>query len=123
LLIHASGDAAGLQIALGLAGLQARIVELSWYGDQEVSLPLGQAFHSQRLQLISSQVGTIPSTQQARWDYARRLRCVMGLLQDPVLDVLISGESAFAELPTHLPEIVASAGTLCHRIRYSASTL
>jgi 2-desacetyl-2-hydroxyethyl bacteriochlorophyllide A dehydrogenase len=122
LLLHASGKASGLQTALGLAGREARIVELSWYGDREVVLPLGQAFHSGRLQLISSQVGSIPSSQKARWDYERRLRCVMGLLQDPVLDVLISGESDFDELPVCFPEIAASAGTLCHRIRYSAST-
>ena len=41
-----------------LAGFEATIVELSWYGDQAVPLPLGEAFHARRLTLKSSQVGT-----------------------------------------------------------------
>ena len=48
-VIHASGSPSGLEVALGLAGFEARITELSWFGDQQVSLPLGGAFHARRL--------------------------------------------------------------------------
>lgn len=118
LVLHASGSETGLQSALTLAGMEATVVEVSWFGSSSISLPLGQAFHSQRLRLVSSQVGTLPASQRSRWSYERRLACAMDLLQDPCLDILISGESQFADLPTTLAELAGSAGALCHRIRY-----
>ena len=42
-----------------LAGLESTVVDLSWYGDQTVALPLGGAFHSRRLTIESSQVGQV----------------------------------------------------------------
>src|ERR1700688_503705 len=55
LVVHASGSPAGLATALGLAGNEATVLEMSWYGDGDVPAPLGGAFHSRRLKLISSQ--------------------------------------------------------------------
>jgi len=119
-VFHASGAPEGLRTALALAGQEATIVELSWYGDRPVELPLGGPFHARRLTLRSSQVGGIPAPQRARWDYARRLTLALSLLRDPTLDVLIDGESPFAELPRVLPRLAASPGAaLCHRITYS----
>ena len=37
-VIHASGSPAGLELALRVAGFEATIVEMSWYGDQAVPL-------------------------------------------------------------------------------------
>lgn len=119
LVFHASGQPDGLRTALSLAGLEATIVEVSWYGDRSVPLPLGEAFHSRRLTLKSSQVGRVPSHRAPRWDYARRMGVALELLTDPRLDVLISGESPFEELPAVLDRLSHDgAGTLCHRIRY-----
>ena len=119
LVIHASGNPEGLRQALFLAGDEARVVEMSWYGDREVTLPLGEAFHSRRLKLISSQVGRLPGERAPRWDYARRLTLALELLRDARLDALISGESDFAELPAVMPRLAAGAGeVLCHRLRY-----
>jgi len=119
LVVHASGNPAGLALALELAGREARVVELSWFGDQAVSLPLGGAFHARRLTLVSSQVGTAPSDQRARWDTGRRLRLALSLLTDPVLDVLFTGESAFDDLPTTMARLATGPGdVLCHRIIY-----
>lgn len=73
LVIHASGTSDGLARALELAGFEARVVDLSWYGDRAVILPLGEAFHSRRLRLISSQVGAVATAQRPRWDHRRRL--------------------------------------------------
>lgn len=119
LVIHASGQAAGLRHALAFAGTEATVLEMSWYGAQEVALPLGEAFHSRRLTLRSSQVGRLPSNRLARWGYARRMQLALRLLCDPVLDALITGESDFHALPTLMPALARAPGnTLCHRIRY-----
>ncbi|NYS59501.1 zinc-dependent alcohol dehydrogenase [Vreelandella salicampi] len=119
LVIHASGHSDGLNTAFSLAGMEGRIIEMSWYGEGSVPVSLGGAFHSQRLTLRASQVGRLPPQQQPRWDFKRRLRLALRLLSDPALDVLISGESAFADLPHVAADIFApDSGVLCHRIRY-----
>jgi len=119
LVVHASGQEEGLRTCLAAAGLEATILELSWYGDRSVSLPLGEAFHARRLTLKSSQVGRIPAERAARWDHGRRMDAALRLLLDPRLDALISGESDFDELPETLERLSRDpAGALCHRIRY-----
>lgn len=119
LVIEASGSPAGPGLALELAGFEAKIVELSWFGAAPVELDLGRAFHSKRLRLVSSQVARIPSGQRARWDFARRNALVMRLLRSPELDALITGESAFDELPRLMPALASGeVASLCHRITY-----
>lgn len=118
-VIHASGNEAGLATALGLAGNQARVVEMSWYGERRPAVPLGAAFHSRRLSLIGSQVGQIPPERQPRWSRRRRLALALELLADPVLDELISGASPFNTLPEDLPALLQGPGdVLCHRVDY-----
>jgi 2-desacetyl-2-hydroxyethyl bacteriochlorophyllide A dehydrogenase len=119
LVIHASGTPEGLELALQVAGTEATIVELSWFGDRIVPLSLGEAFHARRLTIASSQVGRIAAPQRARWDSRRRMHLVLALLRDPDLDVLISGESAFEQLPEVMATLARAPGdALCHRIRY-----
>ncbi|RFF29520.1 zinc-dependent alcohol dehydrogenase [Wenzhouxiangella sediminis] len=118
-VVHASGTEAGLVTALGLAGNQARVVEMSWYGDRRPAVPLGEAFHSRRLSLVGSQVGQLPPDRQPRWDHRRRLSLALRLLADPGLDALISGTSEFEHLPEDMPGLLAGAGeVLCHRVDY-----
>ena len=117
-VVHASVAEAGLATAIAAAGFEARIVEASWYGDLPVSAALGGAFHSRRLSLVSSQVGTVALERRARWPHARRLAKAIELLADPVLDALISGETGFGDLPGSYIDILKTAGVLCHRIRY-----
>ncbi|MGE0863388.1 MAG: zinc-binding alcohol dehydrogenase [Vicinamibacterales bacterium] len=122
-VIHASGSPSGLELALSLAALEATIVEMSWFGDQVVPLPLGGAFHSKRLTLASSQVGRIAPAQRARWDYRRRMQLALAMLRDPALDAVITGESPFDTLPEVMAGLANAAGdVLCHRIRYSHPT-
>jgi 2-desacetyl-2-hydroxyethyl bacteriochlorophyllide A dehydrogenase len=121
-VIHASGSPAGLELALRVAGFEATVVEMSWYGNQPVSLALGEAFHARRLTLRSSQVGQVAAPQRARWDTRRRMQLALSMLADPALDVLITGESAFDAMPETMARLASSPGdTLCHRIRYSNS--
>jgi threonine dehydrogenase-like Zn-dependent dehydrogenase len=118
-VIHASGAPAGLATALELAGFEATVTELSWYGTHAPAVPLGGAFHSRRLTIQASQVGAVATQQRARWSYARRMQLVLELLRAPVLDALLTGESTFEELPTALAQLAAGRGyTLCHRIRF-----
>jgi 2-desacetyl-2-hydroxyethyl bacteriochlorophyllide A dehydrogenase len=120
LVIHASGTPEGLDLALQVAGNEARIVELSWFGSRTVALPLGGAFHSRRLTIASSQVGQVAPPQRSRWDNRRRMALALDLLQDADLDVLITGESDFETLPEVMARLARTPGdTLCHRIRYS----
>jgi threonine dehydrogenase-like Zn-dependent dehydrogenase len=107
IVFHASASGAGLTTAIAAAGFEARIVELSWYGEGTVPAPLGGAFHARRLQLISSQVGAISPGRRPRWDYARRSRAAMALLADDRLDALITDEIAFAQAPARLPALFA----------------
>jgi threonine dehydrogenase-like Zn-dependent dehydrogenase len=119
LVIHASGQEAGLRSALAAAGMEATVLELSWYGTRRVTLPLGEAFHSRRVTLKSSQVGRLPQERAARWNHRRRMEKALELLLDPRLDGLISGESPFEDLPRVMSEISGDgSGALCHRIRY-----
>jgi threonine dehydrogenase-like Zn-dependent dehydrogenase len=119
LVIHASGHPVGLRTALRLAGEEATVLELSWYGTREVELPLGGAFHSKRLSLRSSQVGRLPAARVPRWSSRRRLETALALLQDARLDALVNEESPFHLLPASLRRLAADAGgVLCHRIRY-----
>lgn len=117
-VVHASATGAGLATALGAAGPEATVVEASWYGDREIAVVLGGAFHSRRLRLVSSQVGQVPPGRRARWTTRRRLEAALALLADPALDVLLTGETAFADLPAAYAAILDRPGTLCHRVRY-----
>jgi threonine dehydrogenase-like Zn-dependent dehydrogenase len=120
LVIHASGSPAGLSVALRIAAFEATVLEMSWYGEQSVPLPLGQAFHSRRLTIRASQVGSVSPRRRARWNTRRRMELALSLLRSPALDVLITGESAFEELPAVMAQLAGQGGdTLCHLIKYS----
>jgi NADPH:quinone reductase-like Zn-dependent oxidoreductase len=122
LVFHASGTAGGLATALRLAGEEATIIELSWYGTGEVAAPLGGAFHSRRLRLISSQVGKVAPSHRSRWNHARRLAAALVLLADPVLDRLIAPAIAFEDLPAKLTTVFgAESDAICQLIRYPAA--
>ncbi|MEQ8779170.1 MAG: zinc-binding alcohol dehydrogenase [Roseibium album] len=109
LVFHTSASAAGLATALACAGYGTSIIEMSWYGARSVATPLGADFHSRRLKLVSSQVGSIPLERQPRWTYRRRLEVAMTLLKDPVLDRLITHEVPFRALPDQLPDLLNKA--------------
>lgn len=118
-VVHASGSPDGLGTALDLAGDEATVLEMSWYGDRAVSALLGGPFHSRRLRLISSQVGSIAASHRPRWSHHRRLSAAVGLLADPRLDALLAPAIAFGDLPKRLPEILAAgSGILCQPIAY-----
>ncbi|MFF8860542.1 dehydrogenase [Streptomyces sp. NPDC015139] len=120
LVVHASATEQGLARALQLLSPEGTVVELSWYGDRRVALPLGEAFHSRRLTLRSSQVGTVSPAARAGRTYADRMALALDLLADPALDALVTGESAFDDLPDVMPKLASGEiPALCHRVRYA----
>ena len=119
LVVHASATAAGLQRSLDLLAPEGTVVELSWYGDREVSLALGGAFHSGRLTIRGSQVGTVSPARRASRSFADRLALALDLLRDPAFDTLITGTSRFDQLPDVLASLATGAlPALCHLIAY-----
>jgi len=119
LVLHASATSAGLQRSLELLAPEGTVIDLSWYGDREVRLSLGGAFHSGRLSIRSSQVGTISPARGGRRTTADRLALALDLLRDPAFDALVTGESRFDELPDVMARLAAgSLPALCHTITY-----
>ncbi|PAZ12629.1 dehydrogenase [Streptomyces sp. SA15] len=119
LVVHASATEQGLARSLELLTAEGTVLELSWYGDRQVALPLGEAFHSRRLVIRSSQVGSVSPARRSSRSYADRLALALDLLADPALDALVTGECAFEELPDVLPRLASGAiPALCHRVRY-----
>jgi hypothetical protein len=117
IVVHASATSAGLTRALELLAVEGTVVELSWYGDKPVSVPLGEFFHSRRLTVRSSQVGGIvPGRNRG---YADRLALALDLLRNPAFEALITGRSRFDELPAVMSALAAgSLPALCHVIDY-----
>lgn len=123
-IVHTSGSPAGLALALELAAFEACITEMSWYGDRPVTLALGGAFHSQRLTLQSSQVGSVARAQRGHHTLRSRMEFCLRLLDDACLDALIDGESVFDDLPTLMPRLADDTiRSICHRIVYSSDSL
>ncbi|MFJ1595673.1 zinc-binding alcohol dehydrogenase [Streptomyces sp. NPDC088261] len=119
LVVHASATEAGLARSLELLAPEGTVLELSWYGDRRISVPLGEAFHSGRLVLRSSQVGMVSAARRSRRTFADRLALALDLLADPAFDALVTGECAFEELPRVLAGIAGGeVPGLCHRVRY-----
>lgn len=119
-VFEVTGAPDGLVTALDLAGEEAVVTVLSWFGSSPVALPLGGAFHAKRLTLRSSQVGQVAPAQRRRWSHRRRLALALELLGDPACDALVTGESDFADLPRTMERLSAApGGTLCHAVRYA----
>ncbi|WP_043843946.1 zinc-dependent alcohol dehydrogenase [Amycolatopsis taiwanensis] len=124
LVVHASATEAGLTRALELLAPEGEVIELSWYGDRRVSVPLGEFFHSRRLTVRASQVGMVSPARRSRRTFADRLALALDLLADPAFDALITGESRFEDLPSVLPRLAAGEmGALCHRIAYREAVI
>jgi hypothetical protein len=71
------------------------------------------------LTVRASQVGTVSPARGARRGYADRLALAIDLLANPAFDALVTGESAFEDLPLVLPRLAdGELFALCHRISY-----
>ena len=122
LVVHTSATSAGLQRSLELLAPEGTVTELSWYGDDVTSVALGGAFHSGRLTIRASQVGTVSPARRDRRTTADRLALALDLLRDPAFDVLLTGESPFEALPEVMPQLACGdLPALCHAVTYERS--
>ncbi len=120
ILFHASSNGAGLQTAIDTAAFEAKIIEMSWYGDKSVTLNLGSAFHSKRLRIISSQVGTVAASKRSTTSHADRMGQAMQMLCDERLDTLLEKPVSFHDLPNHVHDIFShKSNALCPLIDYT----
>lgn len=119
IVFHASASDRGLAAALEMAGFEGTVVEVSWFGDRPVEVPLGRLFHSGRLKLVSSQVGQVATSRRPRWTHARRMGKALELLKDDRLECLLGEEIAFADAPRDLPDVFSGdGGGLAPLLRY-----
>jgi threonine dehydrogenase-like Zn-dependent dehydrogenase len=119
LVVHTSATSAGLQLSLDLLACEGTVLELSWYGDRDVTVSLGGTFHSGRLAVRASQVGQVAPARRGSRTTRDRLALALDLLRDPAFDALLTGSSPFADLPDVLPRIASGElPALCHTIRY-----
>ncbi len=119
LVVHTSATSAGLQRSLELLAPEGTVLEMSWFGDREVRVSLGGAFHSQRLGIRASQVGTVSPRRGGSRTFADRLALALDLLRDPAFDALVTGASRFEDLPEVMPRLAdGTLPALCHTITY-----
>jgi threonine dehydrogenase-like Zn-dependent dehydrogenase len=119
LVVHASATEAGLARSLELLAFEGEVIEMSWYGDRPVRVPLGESFHSRRLTVRSSQVGAVAPARRARRSFRDRLTLALHLLTDPVYDALITDERRFEDLPRLMPDLAGGElPGLCVRVLY-----
>jgi threonine dehydrogenase-like Zn-dependent dehydrogenase len=119
LVLHTSATSTGLQHSLDLLAPEGTVIDLSWYGDADIRLSLGGAFHARRLGIRASQVGTVSAARRGRRTGADRLSLALDLLRDPAFDALITGMSSFGELPDVMARLAGgSLPALCHTITY-----
>lgn len=119
LVVHTSATSEGLQRSLELLAPEGVVLDLSWYGDTEVQLSLGSAFHSRRLAIRASQVGAVAPARRSSRSHAQRLAIALELLHDPAFDALVTGTSGFAELPQVMSDLASGQlSALCHTIDY-----
>ena len=82
-----------------------------------MSLPLGGAFHSQRLTIRSSQVGTVAPRRRGTRTHGRSTALALGLLADPAFDALLTGDSPWRDCrPSWRPSPTDPSPGLCHTI-------
>jgi len=122
LVIHTSATSAGLARSLELVRPEGTVIDASWYGDAPVTLPLGEAFHSSRLTIRSSQVGAVAAARRGSRTHRERLALALDLLTDPAYDILLTGTSPFDELPATMAALASgSLDGLCHTIAYEGA--
>ena len=119
LVVHTSATSAGLQLSLDLLAPEGAVLDLSWYGDAEVRLSLGGAFHSRRLGIRASQVGTVSPARRSSRTATDRLALALDLLRDAGFDALITGVSPFEDLPDLMSRLATGEQPgLCHTVSY-----
>jgi NADPH:quinone reductase-like Zn-dependent oxidoreductase len=105
--IDVSGHESGLDTAIRATRNGGRVVVGSWFGAKDVTLScLGGRFHRSHINIVASQVSSIPAKLSSRWDKGRRFRLAWDMLPSlspstrfPVSRITVSDAArAYAEI-------------------------
>lgn len=91
-----TGRPEALTSCLRACAMEGRVIVVSNYGGRRAPVALGDVFHRRRLQIVSSQVSSIPAARRPRWDLERRFAVVAALLRDEALDALLEPAVPFS---------------------------
>lgn len=119
IVFHCSASEEGLERSLQLVGDDGDVIEMSWYANRAVTVPLGEDFHARRLSIRASQVGMVARSRRHRRTNADRLNLAVSLLKDPVFDAFLTGSSRFEDLPDVVQSLAdGTLEALCHVVEY-----
>ena len=97
--IEVSSAPGALQQAIEVTGQEGTILVVSYYGSRAVPLVLAPEFHFRRHRIVSSQVSSVGSGLQPRWDFQRRLATVLSRLADLRVPEMITHRFALDDAP------------------------
>jgi threonine dehydrogenase-like Zn-dependent dehydrogenase len=84
--IEISGSYRALHDAIRSVAVDGRVVAAGFYQGDGVGLRLGDEFHHNRVQIVSSQIGGVPPAVAGRWNQARLNRTFLQLALDRQVD-------------------------------------
>jgi threonine dehydrogenase-like Zn-dependent dehydrogenase len=91
--IELSGNYGALQEATRAVGADGTVIAAGFYQGEAAGVRFGEEFHHNRVQLLASQIGSVPNRLRSRWTVPR--------LQQTVVDHLASGLVDAPSLVTH----------------------
>lgn len=99
--IEVSGAAPALADAIRAVAYASRVVAMGFYQGEVAGLRLGDEFHHNRIELISSQISGVAPAASHRWSKPRLWRTAVELQHSGVLNLLplITHAAPFAEAP------------------------
>jgi threonine dehydrogenase-like Zn-dependent dehydrogenase len=84
--IELSGNYHALRDAIRSVGADGTVVASGFYQGEASPLRLGDEFHHNRVQVLASQIGSVPGRLRPRWDVPRLQRTIVDALADGRLD-------------------------------------
>ncbi|MDA3951290.1 MAG: zinc-binding alcohol dehydrogenase [Spirochaeta sp.] len=106
-----SGQPEVLNTAVRWSAFGARIIAGSWYGTKAGDIALGGRFHRGRMQIISSQVSTLPVHLSGRFDRARRTAIAWDMLSRLPLEALPQRVIGLHDVPDILAAATSTPAT------------
>lgn len=99
--IELSGNYGALQEGTRAVGADGTVIAAGFYQGEAAGVRFGEEFHHNRVQLLASQIGSVPNRLRSRWTVPR--------LQQTVVDHLASGLVDAPSLVTHTFPLADSA--------------
>ena len=119
LVVHTTATSAGLQTSLGLLAPDTSVLDLSWYGDRDVRLSLGARFHSERLGIRASQVGTVSPARAGRRSHTTGCASRSTSCATRRSTRCSPARPSWRSCPTVMARLAdGDRGTICHTVTY-----